>query len=310
MGVSICSGLAYEQFMTEKKTDAIRDEVSKAYAAAVKSGSCCSPQKEQIRSCCSSTPQPGSQKGVLAKSAGYSAQDLASLPEEAVVNSFGCGNPLAFRGVKEGDVVVDLGAGAGIDVILAAQKVGQSGKAIGIDMTDDMIARARENIRKAGLHNAEIRKGIIEELPIDDQSVDWVISNCVINLSPEKSRVFSEVHRVLRSGGKMSVSDVMVRDLPEWVRKNQALYCSCVAGAIDEDEYLEGLRKAGMVNVKVEDRILYEDVQLRSMLLSEVSDVQGSKEFLKAQENQDFLENAVQELRGKIWSAKVYAEKP
>ena len=262
-----------------------------------------------MSSCCS-TPVSGSQKGVLAKSAGYRTEDLARLPEDAVVNSFGWGNPPAFRGVKEGETVVDLGAGAGIDVILAAQMVGDQGRVIGIDMTDDMIERARNNIRAAGLSNAEIRKGIIEDLPVDSESVDWVISNCVINLSPEKHRVFKEIHRVLKSGGRMSVSDVMVQDLPEWVRTNQALYCSCVAGAISEDEYTKGLKAAGMKNVNVEERLMYEDSQLREMILSEVSDVSGSKDFLKEENNREFLENALKELQGKIWSAKVSAEKP
>ena len=177
--------------------------------------------------------------------AGYSDEQLADIPSDAVVNSFGCGNPVALAGLREGDTVLDLGSGAGIDLLLAARLVGPQGRVIGVDMTDEMIAKARENAEAAGLDNIEVRKGIIEELPVDDSSVDWVISNCVINLSPEKSRVFAEIARVLRPRGRMLVSDMMARDLPEELLALPDAYSSCVAGAIDEDEYLAGLRHRG-----------------------------------------------------------------
>ena len=154
-------------------------------------------------------------KGVVAKLAGYSDEEFAALPADAVVNSFGCGNPLAFSAVQPGEVVLDLGSGAGIDLLLAARKVGAAGRVIGVDMTEEMIARARANIAAAGIENAEVRQGIIEELPVEDSSVDWVISNCVINLSPEKPRVFAEIARVLKPGGTMLVSDIVAEDLPE-----------------------------------------------------------------------------------------------
>ena len=196
--------------------DAVRSNVSKAYAQAVADPS--------NHGCCTAPVQ----KGIVVKLAGYTGPELSSLPPEAVVNSFGCGNPLAFAEVKEGDVVVDLGAGAGIDILLAGKVVGPSGRVIGIDMTDEMIAKASENIAAAGVSNVEVRKGLIEEMPVESDSVDWVISNCVINLSPEKAKVFAEIARVLKPGGRMSLSDIVVDEMPDWVRDDEALYCSCV----------------------------------------------------------------------------------
>ena len=227
--------------MKKQQSEEVRATVSKAYAKAVTSpsnGGCCSD----------STP---AQKGRVVKLAGYSREELEALPPEAVVNSFGCGNPLAFSEVKEGDAVLDLGSGAGIDLLIAAKKVGPTGRAIGIDMTDEMIAKARENIAVSGLTNAEVRKGIIENLPMKSSSVDWLVSNCVINLSPDKPKVFAEIARVLKPGGRMLVSDIVVENLPDWVRENKALYTSCVAGAISEKEYLDGLQAAGLENVGV-----------------------------------------------------------
>ena len=176
--------------MKKQQSEEVRATVSKAYAKAVTSpsnGGCCSD----------STP---AQKGRVVKLAGYSREALEALPPEAVVNSFGCGNPLAFSEVKEGDAVLDLGSGAGIDLLIAAKKVGPTGRAIGIDMTDEMIAKARENIAVSGLTNAEVRKGIIENLPMKSSSVDWLVSNCVINLSPDKHKVFAEIARRAETG--------------------------------------------------------------------------------------------------------------
>jgi SAM-dependent methyltransferase len=246
-----------------KDPDGIRRNVSEDYAKAVTAPG----------SGCCAGPVP---KGVIAKLAGYTDDEVAALPEEAVTNSFGCGNPLAFSAVEPGQVVLDLGSGAGIDLLLAAKKVGARGKVIGIDMTDEMIAKARENIEAAGLTNVDVRKGVIEELPVESNSVDWVISNCVINLSPEKPRVFAEIARVLRSGGTMLVSDVVAEDLPAEISESRQLYSSCLAGAISEAAYLDGLREAGLTEVEVVDRLVYDAAQVEMFIASELEDAVSS----------------------------------
>lgn len=245
-------------------------------------------------------------KGVAAKIAGYSREEMEALPSDAVANSFGCGNPLAFSEVKEGDVVLDLGSGAGIDILLAAKKVGPRGRAIGIDMTDEMIAKARENIAAAGLANAEVRKGIIEKLPVEDASVDWVISNCVINLSPEKPRVFAEIARVLKPGGHMLVSDIVAQDLPDWILQSAELYGMCVAGAIGEEEYLAGLRAAGLADVEVRERFVYDLPQIKSFIASEIP----KASCCGAAMDEKALDGIAETLGSKIWSAKIFARKP
>ena len=273
----------------------VRETVSKAYATAVKSeGAAC---------CCS----PTLQKGVAAKLAKYTPDELASLPADAVVNSFGCGNPLAHVELGEGEVVVDLGSGAGIDILLAGKRVGPSGRVIGIDMTDEMIERARANIAESGVTHVEVRKGIIEELPVDSSSADWVISNCVINLSPQKDRVFAEIARVLRPGGRMLVSDIVVESLPEAARKSQALYSSCVAGAISEEAYVSGLREAGMVDVEVRERIVYDASQLGAFIESELL---GQCCSVESDLGGGSVSELVESMVGKVWSAKFFARKP
>ena len=272
--------------------DKIRESVSKTYTKAVRgSGGCCVP------TCCDDVM--AIPKGEAAKVAGYGDDELGSLPADAVENAFGCGNPLAFSGVQEGDVVVDLGSGAGIDLLLASERVGASGKVIGVDMTDAMIERARANVAEAGADNVEVRKGLIEDLPIEDRSVDWVISNCVINLSPEKPRVFAEIARVLKPGGHASISDIVVEDLPDDLRKMQSLYDSCIAGSIDESSYLDGLAAAGLTDVEVTDRLVYERDQIARLLGSELPEpLQG------------FADSIADRVAGKVWSAKVKAVKP
>ena len=250
-----------------------------------------------------------SPKGVAVKYAGYRKNELASLPEDAVVSSFGCGNPLAFSGVKKGETVLDLGSGAGIDLLIAAKKVGPKGRVIGVDMTDEMIARARKNIAEAGAKNVEVRKGIIEKLPVESGTVDWVISNCVINLSPEKRKVFAEIARVLKPGGRMSVSDIVVQDLPAWVRQSAAMYSSCVAGAVSEKEYLAGLRKAGLSDVKVVDRFVYDVAQMAALVESVVPG-SGCGCCCGTDIDKSVVTKAATELKGKVWSAKVVARKP
>jgi SAM-dependent methyltransferase len=182
---------------------------------------------------------------------------------------------------------------------------------IGIDMTDEMIERARENIGRSGLTNVEVRKGIIEELPVESSSVDWVISNCVINLSPEKAKVFAEISRVLKPGGRMLVSDIVVDGLPDRLREDRGLYSSCIAGAISEEEYLAGLRRAGLAEVEVRERIVYDAAQLEALVGSELGDGQPSScgcggTAAGGSTAADIARSIV----GKVWSAKVYARKP
>lgn len=276
--------------------ESVRSNVSEAYARAVTAPA--------PGGCCSGTEQ----KGTVVKLAGYGSDELGTLPADAVVNSFGCGNPLAFVDVREGDVVLDLGSGAGIDLLLARERVGPSGRVIGVDMTDEMIEQARKNIASAGYDNVEVRKGIIEKLPVDADSVDWVISNCVINLSPEKNKVFAEIARVLKPGGRMSVSDIVVKELPEEIRQNNRLYCSCVAGAISEEDYLGGLREAGLTDVEVTERLVYDTEQLKAFFKSELPDEKssccGGGQLAVAD-----LDRLAEVMVGKVWSAKVSASK-
>jgi len=281
--------------MDEK--DRIRQSVARDYANAVTTpGSGC---------CGGAAP-----KGVVAKLAGYKDAELLALPAEAVVNSFGCGNPLAFSAVQPGQVVLDLGSGAGIDLLLAARKVGPTGRVIGVDMTDEMIAKARENIAASGLDNVEVRKGIIEDLPVDTASVDWVISNCVINLSPEKSRVFAEIARVLRPGGTMLVSDIVAHDLPPELREDRMLYSSCLSGAISEEEYLGGLRSAGLVDVEVRDRLVYDAGQIEAFIASELDTATGGGCCGGGGGLRTVLARTwARELEGKVASVKVFARR-
>jgi arsenite methyltransferase len=275
-----------------KQAEEVRRDVSRAYAEAVTG-----PAK---KGCCGSEPV---QKGVAVKLGGYSSEELSALPTEAVVNSFGCGNPVALAGLKEGEVVLDLGSGAGIDLLLAAKKVGPKGRVIGVDMTDEMIAKASENISAGNFTNVEVRKGIIEDLPVEASSVDWVISNCVINLSPEKSRVFREIARVLKPGGQMLVSDIVAKDLPTEVREIAEIYASCISGAISEEEYVAGLREAGLVDVEVRDRFVYDAEQLECIARSDLEAICGCAQ------GKAMLPAFARSLEGMVWSAKVYARK-
>ena len=281
------------------QNEKIREMVSTVYGKAIGStsnGCGCTAQKEN----CS-----------IADMAGYEKTDIHDLNSDAAANSFGCGNPLAFSGVKQGDTVLDLGSGAGFDLILAAKKVGPGGHVIGVDMTNAMIEKARENIRAEGLVNVEVRKGLIEQLPVESASVDWLISNCVINLSPEKARVFSEIQRVLKPGGQMLVSDIVVSNLPDWLRQNDQLYAACVGGAISEEAYLDGLRQAGLINVEVRNRFVYEASQIKAFFQTE--EIPGLKEIidgLPAHERENLIDQMTNNAVGKVWSAEFYAHKP
>jgi arsenite methyltransferase len=188
----------------------------------------------------------------------YDEKQKAGIPVEAVLASLGCGNPTALASLKPGDVVLDLGSGGGIDVLLSAKRVGPTGKAYGLDMTDEMLALANENKRHAGAENVEFLKGEIEQIPLPDASVDVIISNCVINLSCDKSKVLREAFRVLKPGGRFAVSDVVVRgDVPSAIRRNMELWIGCVAGALEEQEFLSLLRETGFVKPSIEPTRVY-----------------------------------------------------
>jgi len=197
----------------------------------------------------------------------YSEAEKRGLPANAVLASLGCGNPTALIALEPGQTVLDLGSGGGIDVLLSAKRVGPTGKAYGLDMTDDMLALAKENQRQAGVENVEFLKGEMEHIPLPDASVDVVISNCVINLSTDKSRVLREAFRVLKPGGRFAVSDVVARgDVPEPVRRSMALWVGCIAGALEEGEYRSKLAAAGFIDVSVEPTRVYEVEDARKLL--------------------------------------------
>ncbi len=199
----------------------------------------------------------------------YSADQKGAIPEKAVRASLGCGNPTALAELREGEIVLDLGCGGGIDVLLSAQRVGPTGKAYGLDMTEEMLALARENQRQAGASNVEFLKGEIENIPLPDNSVDVILSNCVINLSADKGRVLSEAMRVLKPGGRFAVSDVVVRgEVPDEVRQGMLLWVGCIAGALEENEYLGKLKAAGFVDLSIEPTREY-DVEDARQFLSE-----------------------------------------
>jgi arsenite methyltransferase len=224
----------------------VRDE----YTKVVKRSCCVSAETEtgdhKDVSCCQ-----GVNLRDVSKQMGYSDEELAEVPEGSNLG-LGCGNPAAAASVNEGETVLDLGSGAGFDCFLVANRVGETGKVIGVDMTPEMVEKARRNARRGGYKNVEFRLGEIEDLPVDHSSVDVVISNCVINLSPDKGKVFQEVSRVLKQGGRMVVSDiVLLRELPEFIRESAKAYAGCVAGAVLKDEYLELIEKSGFINVSI-----------------------------------------------------------
>ena len=234
--------------MTTHNAKQIKTAVRDHYAGLVKSGeSCCTPSN----SCGTEINIEASLKGQFANQNEYTDAQLCSIPADAIDNSFGCGNPLMYADICEGDVVLDLGSGAGIDVLLAAQRVGESGRAIGIDMTPEMIEKARKNAVEAGAKNVEFRLGEIESMPVEDKSVNWIISNCVINLAPDKDSVFREAYRVLKPGGKLLVSDIVANHLPKWLRSTISNWANCISGALPEDQYLDAIRRAGLDEIQV-----------------------------------------------------------
>ena len=197
----------------------------------------------------------------------YDAKQTEGLPADAVIASLGCGNPTALAQLSAGEVVLDLGSGGGIDVLLSARRVGPTGKAYGLDMTDEMLALARANQQKAGVTNVEFLKGEIEQIPLPDNSVDVIISNCVINLSADKDKVLAEAFRVLKPGGRVAVSDVVVRgEIPAPIRKNVELWIGCLAGALDESDYVAKLQRAGFVGASIEPTRVYRAADAREFL--------------------------------------------
>jgi len=211
-------------------------------------------------SCCSASQSCCSQKSVgreVSSNIGYSAEEMDKVPEGSNLG-LGCGNPIALASLKEGEIVLDLGSGAGFDCFLAAEKVGAKGTVIGIDMTPEMIEKAGENAKKGNYKNVEFRLGEIENLPVADETIDIIISNCVINLSPEKERVFREAFRVLKQGGSLLVSAiVLTRPLPDYIKNDMAAYSSCISGAVMKNDYLNKIKNAGFINIEVLDEINY-----------------------------------------------------
>ncbi|MGQ9555379.1 MAG: arsenite methyltransferase, partial [Anaerolineae bacterium] len=228
----------------------VRQVVREGYARVARQGSsCCGPS----RSCCGGASVAES----VSKQIGYSDEEISSVPEGANLG-LGCGNPVALASLKEGEVVLDLGSGAGFDCFLAAARVGASGKVIGVDMTPEMLERARANARRGGYTNVEFRLGEIESLPVADSSVDVVISNCVINLSPDKQRAFAEACRALKPGGRLMISDiVLLKQLPQEMRDSVAAYVGCLAGALMKDEYLSAIGAAGFQDITVVEETSY-----------------------------------------------------
>jgi SAM-dependent methyltransferase len=270
-------------------TDNIKEVVKEKYGEAAlrvgKGGS----------ACCGSAPSTASGCCDPITSNLYDASQAGQIPEEAMLASLGCGNPTALAKLNPGETVLDLGSGGGIDVLLSARRVGPTGKAYGLDMTDEMLTLANENKRKSGLNNVEFLKGEIEHIPLPDNSVDVIISNCVINLSADKDRVFAEAFRVLKPGGRFAVSDVVTKgEVPPEIRKSVLAWVGCVAGALEQGDYRAKLKAAGFDNVHLEPTRIYR--------------IEDAREFLSGQNiNVDAIAPQVD---GKFMSAFVRATKP
>jgi SAM-dependent methyltransferase len=292
--------------MTTKTAEEIKGEVRHAYGQAASRfvetqarASCCEPAAKT--SCCD--PVEAEEVEAISAARLYSEGELTDLPGSVTGASMGCGNPTAIASLRPGDVVLDLGSGGGIDCFLAAKQVGPTGKVIGLDMTPEMIQLARRNAKKVGATNVDFRYGEMEEMPLSDASVNVIISNCVINLSPHKDAVFAEAFRVLKPGGRVSVSDIVTNgQLPEAVRGGVMAWAGCVAGALDEEDYLNKMRAAGLTDVTVTQRVyINPDGFLDTPHVQEVLNKMGppvSAEWLQSQ------------LDHKIASVTVTARKP
>ena len=290
--------------------------LKEGYARIAEQGSCCCSSSS---SCCGSTDRVLE----VSRNIGYSDNELAAVPSGANLG-LGCGNPVALASLKEGEIVLDLGSGAGFDCFLAANTVGPKGKVIGVDMTPEMIALARENAEKGGYENVEFRLGEIEHLPVGDDIVDVVISNCVINLSPDKPQVFREAFRVLKPGGRIAVSDIVTNGpLPEVIKQNMAAWTGCIAGALEVDDYIGAIEDAGFVDVSLEpvylDREYIDDAidQLDLREAVEAGEVSGRQAVMVVDGKKavpiDLGDNGSDDdtdVYQAIFSAKVTARKP
>src|SRR5271169_2497689 len=233
-----------------ESTSSVQEQVKEKYGSAARAVAL----SGNLQACC----DPGLRCCDPITTNLYSSGEKGLIPEKAVLASLGCGNPTALIDLRPGETVLDLGSGGGIDVLLSARRVGSTGKAYGLDMTDEMLALARENQRRAGVGNAEFLKGEIENIPLPDNSVDVVISNCVINLSADKDKVLREAFRVLKPGGRFAVSDVVVRgEVPEEVRRSMEMWVGCIAGALHDYEYIGKLAKAGFHDIEIEPTRVY-----------------------------------------------------
>lgn len=274
------------------KNDEIKKAVRERYGQRAKGGdSCCTPRSL----CCGSTNLVREQS----KNIGYSEEELAAVPEGSNLG-LGCGNPIALASLKEGETVLDLGSGAGFDCFLAANKVGKDGKVIGVDMTPEMVEKARKNARKDDYANVEFRLGEIENLPVADKSVDVIISNCVINLSPDKRRVFAEAFRALKPGGRLMISDiVLLKALPQSILNSIEAYVGCIAGAVTKGKYLESIKAAGFSDIGIIDETSFPIDYMASDPMAEtiVRNLELPPEMLK-------------ELARSVVSVKVSAVKP
>ena len=281
----------------EKIKESVREaygDVARRFVREQSRASCCTPWGAEGCGCGAPIEAAST---VSSAACLYSAEELNRLPSSVTDISLGCGNPTAIADLMPGEVVLDLGSGGGIDCFLAAQQVGSKGRVIGLDMTPEMIKLAQRNAKKAGMTNVEFRYGEMEDIPLPDGSVDAIISNCVINLSPDKDAVFAEAFRVLRPGGRLSVSDIVLHgELPETIRRRMDVWASCVAGALDELDYLSRLRRAG-----------FEDVQVLSRDFVQIS------EFSEWESVQNAIAEAglhPQDLDDRVASMKIKARKP
>ena len=269
---------------TENIKEVVREKYGQAALRVQTGGSSCCGAAAALDGCCDPITT-----GL------YDDSQSQQIPEEALRASLGCGNPTALTQLNEGETVLDLGSGGGIDVLLSAKRVGPTGKAYGLDMTDEMLALARENQRKAGVTNVEFLKGEIENIPLPDNSVDVIISNCVINLSADKSQVLTEAFRVLKPSGRFAVSDVVLRgDVPDEVRKSVLLWVGCIAGALQDSEYISKLTDAGFEAIEIEPTRIYKMEDARAFLTGEGIDVDA----------------IAPQVDGKFMSAFIRARKP